>query len=119
MDEQRKIMEREFYNHLDEILKAAVAYDESQANSNEVSLRFWNDGHLTVEVVGKANSDGLSTSDRLEIRIDRYCMYDFCEYDPELNWTADQYYECTLTSENLKDQLIADFTDELDIQLYW
>ena len=108
-------MKKVFQEHLSEILKASVAYDESQANNNEVSLRFWNDGHLTVEVAGKANSDGLGASDRIEIRLNRYCMYDFCEFDPALEWTEEQYHECAIQSEELKIEVGAEFIEQLDI----
>lgn len=112
---ERKEMERLFESHLSEILKASVAYDESSAYSNEVSLRFWNDGGLTVEVAGNANCDGLSTSDRLEIRLNRYCMYDLCEYDAALGWSEEEYFECAIRSEELKSNVEMNFTEHSDI----
>lgn len=107
---ERKEMEKEFEENLPEIKRLVVSYSET---SDVVSLRFWTDGRLTSEIKQKGNFDGLMEKDRIEIELPRYSMYDFCEYDPSLNWEDVDYYNCAIGSTELEERIKLDFREEI------
>lgn len=107
---ERKEMEKIFEKHIEEIKKLVVSYSET---SDLVSLRFWADGKLTSEIKQRGNFDGLTGKDRIEIELPRYSMYDFCEYDPSLNWEDVDYYNCAIGSTELEDRINLDFREEI------
>lgn len=107
---ERKEMEKIFEKHIEEIKKLVVSYSET---SDLVSLRFWADGKLTSEIKQSGNFDGLTGKDRIEIELPRYSMYDFCEYDPSLNWEDVDYYNCAIGSTELEDRINLDFREEI------
>ena len=107
---ERKEMEKEFEENLPEIKRLVVSYSET---SDVVSLRFWTDGRLTSEIKQKGNFDGLMEKDRIEIELPRYSMYDFCEYDPSLNWDDADYFTCAISSTELEERIKLDFREEI------
>lgn len=107
----KDIMMKEFENHLPEIKKLAVTYDESSAHSIGISVRFWPDGRTTAELAQFNNSDGLTARERVEMRLRRYCMYDFC--DPEEQDEAD-IFDAAVNSIDLETRLREDFQEFLD-----
>ena len=101
---------QKFEKHIEEIKKLVVSYSET---SDLVSLRFWADGKLTSEIKQRGNFDGLTGKDRIEIELPRYSMYDFCEYDPSLNWEDVDYYNCAISSTELEERIKLDFREEI------